>query len=246
MSETNELYRYSVITEKNPREILLLKGKGCAWRRCRFCDYHKDFSLDQEKNYELNHELLKLITGEYHCLEIINSGSFVDLDSNTIAEIRAICVEKSIHQVHFECHWLHKEDIAAFKKYFKDAGITVKIKIGVETFDYLFRESYLIKGIDVTEPAAIAAYCDEVCLLQGIPGQTVESMIEDIEIGLANFDRVCVNIMVENSTSIKPDPRVRDRFIKEVYPLYINNPRVDILISNTDFGVGGKKDDESK
>ena len=38
----NEMERYSVITEKNPREIVLLRGAGCAWRRCRFCDYHLD------------------------------------------------------------------------------------------------------------------------------------------------------------------------------------------------------------
>lgn len=36
--------RYSVITNKNPREIVLLRGSGCKWRRCAFCDYHLDFS----------------------------------------------------------------------------------------------------------------------------------------------------------------------------------------------------------
>ena len=34
--------RYAVIEEKNPREIVMLRGLGCTWRRCRFCDYHLD------------------------------------------------------------------------------------------------------------------------------------------------------------------------------------------------------------
>ena len=72
MSE-QELSRYSIINDKNPREILLLRGKGCAWRRCRFCDYHMDFLKDQEANYELNRSILSMVTGEFHCLEIINS-----------------------------------------------------------------------------------------------------------------------------------------------------------------------------
>ena len=32
--------RYSKITEKNPREIVMLVGNGCKWRKCRFCNYH--------------------------------------------------------------------------------------------------------------------------------------------------------------------------------------------------------------
>lgn len=234
-----ELERYSHITEKNPREILLLRGRGCAWRRCRFCDYHSDFSKDDDANYALNKQLLDLVTGEYGTLEIINSGSFVDLDDHTMEAIKNKCVEKQIKQLHFECHWAHKESIAALRESFASVGVCIKIKIGVETFDHLFRESYLVKGIDTDSPEEIAAYCDEVCLLQGIPGQTLESMRHDIETGLRYFERVCVNIMVENSKPIKPDPRVISTFVNELYPVYINHPRVDILLQNTDFGVGG-------
>lgn len=46
--------RYSVITEKNPREIVLLRGNGCKWKRCRFCDYHMDFSKNEQDNAILN------------------------------------------------------------------------------------------------------------------------------------------------------------------------------------------------
>ena len=44
--------------------------------------------------------------------------------------------------------------------------------------------------------------------------------------------------MVDNDMPIHPDPRVIKNFIENVYPLYINNNRVDILLNNTDFGVG--------
>ena len=45
--------------------------------------------------------------------------------------------------------------------------------------------------------------------------------------------------MVENTTPIHPDPQVIAEFCREIAPLYQDNPRVDILMENTDFGVGG-------
>ena len=73
----------------------------------------------------------------------------------------------------------------------------------------------------------------------GIPGQTVDHMEQDIQIGLAHFERICINIMQENRKPIKPDPKVIAAFAKELYPKYIENCRVDILMENTAFGVGG-------
>lgn len=232
--------RYSIISDKNPREIVLLRGSGCKWRRCRFCDYHLDFSKDEAANFDLNQEVLANVTGLYHKLEVINSGSICDLDSNTMAQIKEICRTKDIQQVHFECHWTDRSCIKTLREDFAVSGISLKFKIGVETFDALFRESYLVKGIDEANPAKIAEDFDECCLLFGIPGQTAESMSADIETGLAYFERVCVNIMVENSTAIKPDPGIIDIFAKTIMPEYLHNPRVDILMNNTDFGVGGK------
>ena len=231
--------RYAVIYEKNPREIVMLRGKGCSWRRCRFCDYHLDSSPDENANFALNQEQLLKVTGIHHKLEVINSGSFVDLDEPTLALIEEVCRKQQIHQVHFECHWRHRGAIGDFRKRFEAQGIELKIKTGVETFDALFRESYLDKGIDTDSPAEIASYFDEVCLLFGIPGQTAESMEQDIQTGLAHFERVCINIMQENLKPIKPDPRVIASFTKELYPKYIENSRVDILMENTAFGVGG-------
>ena len=237
-TDNSSLERYSIITEKNPREITLLRGNGCKWLKCRFCNYHLDRCLDEEQNFILNKEVLDKVSGIYAKLEVINSGSFVDLDAKTMNYIITKCVEKNISEIHFECHYMHKDKVADLRKLFAGNGIDVKIKIGVETFDSLFREAYLVKGIDTDSPVEIAKYFDEVCLLQGIRGQTSESMINDIETGLKYFERVCVNIMVDNGMPIRPDPRVIKNFIENVYPLYINNNRVDILLNNTDFGVG--------
>lgn len=230
--------RYSIITEKNPREIVLLRGSGCKWRRCSFCDYHLDFSLNEKDNYELNKAELDKVTGKYSKLEVINSGSFVDLDEYTIRLIRQICVDKMINELHFECHWMHRDSVDTIKKFFIEKGIQVKIKIGVESFDYEFREKVLVKGIDEETPQIISEKFDEVCLLMGITGQTKESMLYDIETGLKYFERVCINIMVENGTKIKPDTEVIRIFKENIYDLYAENERVDILMHNTDFGVG--------
>lgn len=235
--------RYSEIPTKNPREIVLLRGSGCKWRRCRFCNYHLDFSTDTAENYSLNKAVLDNVSGKYKTLEVINSGSFCDLDTSTMSYILKKCLAKGIKQLHFECHWLDRSAIADMRTYFEQNGITVKTKIGVETFDSLFRESYLVKGIDTDNPEDIAKYFNEVCLLQGIAGQTEESMLNDIETGLKYFDRVCINIMVENGMPVRPDNRVIDIFKSKIYPRYIQNPRVDILLDNTDFGVGGESNE---
>lgn len=234
-----DLIRYSEIKWKNPREIVLLRGSGCKWKRCRFCDYHQDFSLDEASNFELNREVLSRVTGKYKSLEVINSGSFCDLDQETAGYIRKICEEKGIEVLRFECHWIHRKLIPQWKAFFAEKGIQVKIKMGVETFDEAFREDVLCKGMRHASPEQIAAYADEVCLLFGIEGQTLESMKNDIETGLAFFERICVNVMNENSTSIHPDKEVIRMFMEQLYLQFRNHPRADILIENTEFGVGG-------
>jgi hypothetical protein len=245
-----EMIRYAVLTEKNPREIVLLRGMGCEWRRCRFCDYHLDGSSDREKNELLNRSVLKQVTGRFGSLEVINSGSFTNIDPGSMDGIEETCHEHQITTLRFECHWKSRAAIVAAKDYFRARHITLKIKMGVETFDQLFRECYLDKGIDTAEPADIARYADEVCLLSGLPGQTVESMEHDIATGLQFFERICVNLMTPNSSPVQPDPRVIDEFNRNILPRYRDNPRVDILQENTDFGVGvhitGDKDEISK
>lgn len=233
--------RYSIIEDKNPREIVMLVGNGCKWRKCRFCDYHLDSSSDEAFNFSINEPEILKIQGMYGKLEVINSGSFVDLDEKTMELIKNVCVQKNITEIHFECHWMHREDVSKLKETFGKLGIEVVAKIGIETFDYDYRENVLVKGLDERNPEKIAQYFDEINLLQGLPGQTAETMISDIEIGLKYFKRVCVNIMQENGMPVKPDEMVVDEFNKCVYPKYKDNERVDILLNNTDFGVGGNQ-----
>lgn len=234
--------RYSVITEKNPREILLLRGSGCKWRKCRFCDYHLDFSKDEAANYRLNESVLSKVTGKYGVLETINSGSFCDLDEKTIKCIMETCKSKKIHSLHIECHWRDRQTLQQIKQRFQKEGIRVTVKMGVETFDADFRDSVMCKGMEGASPQEIAEWADEVCLLFGITGQTLQTMERDIETGLQYFERVCVNIMNENSSKIQPDQKVIETFVRDIYPQYMGNDRVDILMENTDFGVGGKDD----
>lgn len=236
------MVRYNIIHEKNPREILLLRGMGCRWRRCAFCDYHLDCSPDEEENLTLNQTIMDEVTGIYHHLEVINSGSFPELGEDVLWKLVELCREKQIHTLHFECHYLYRNEIPAWREAFAKIGTTLKIKTGVETFDVDFRERILKKGIAEREPARIAESFDECCLLFGLEGQTAESMKKDIETGLTYFERVCVNIFVENQTRIKPDPQVIKTFVKEILPVYIENERVDILLNNTDFGVGGEEE----
>ena len=61
----------------------------------------------------------------------------------------------------------------------------------------------------------------------------------DVETGLTYFERICINIMVENTTEIHPDADVIRCFRETIYPKYKDDVRVDILMENTDFGVGG-------
>lgn len=109
------LTRYSVIQEKNPREIVLLRGRGCAWKRCKFCDYHLDASGDEQDNLSINRAALACVTGRFHRLEVINSGSFAELDASTVRLVERVCREKRIADLHIESHWLFRRTLPALR-----------------------------------------------------------------------------------------------------------------------------------
>ncbi len=228
--------RYSEITQKQKREIVLLRGYGCVYRKCTFCDYHLDSLKDGAKNFELNKSVLDKVTGKYGDLEVINSGSVFELDGDTLAYIKKVCREKGIKTIHFEAHYLYNDKIPALRKEFKEFGL--KMKLGLETFDYDLREGVYKKGIDERDPEVISKNFDEANFLFGLKGQSLQSMRRDIELGLEYFERICVNIMCRNTTAVLPDKEVISEFERHIYPVYRDNPRVDVLINNTDFGVG--------
>ncbi len=228
--------RYSKITEKRRREIVLLRGHGGAFPSCAFCDYHNDACSDDAANFALNKSVLDQVTGEFGEIEVINSGSVFELDDQSLDYLAEISKKRGISIIHFEAHDKFRSRIPALRQRFD--AFELKMKIGIESFDAPFREKVLTKGIASTDPAEICAGFQEGNLLFGIAGQTKESMEHDIQIGLKYLERICINIMTENTTAIKPDPLVINIFIEEIMPRYLDDERVDILLNNSDFGVG--------
>ncbi len=236
--------RHIFIPEKNSRELVMLQGRGCGWRKCRFCDYHLDYCADPNQAFALNKDVLSQITGKYNRLEIINSGSCVELDINTQNEIIKVCRDKGITNLHFEASWMYREELKSFRKKFTEAGFNVKMRIGVETFDYYYRESMLAKGIPNISPQEIREHFEECNILVGCPGQTVESMKKDIDIALKYFDRTCINVLVSNGMYVMADPSVVNLFIDKILSdkNIANDYRLDILLEGSewgDWGIGG-------
>lgn len=239
MSNPHPSERYSFIADKNPREIVLLRGSGCRWKRCRFCNYHLDFSHDQTANDTLNLDVLTHVQGKSGVLEVINSGSFSDLSQTTLNAIMECCVSHHIRQLHVECHWNDRAAIAPLRQKLSANNISLKVKGGIETFNGEFREHIFDKGIPVeTSPAELAKYFNECCLLFGVEGETLSQMQQDVDTGLAYFERICINIMIDNGTAVKRSEDVVKLFMTHIYPKVKDNPRVDVLLNNTDFGVG--------
>ena len=141
--------RYNVIREKNPREIVLLKGFPCIWGKCAFCDYTDDNSRDEDEMLALNSRILSRVTGEKGVLEVINSGSCFELPEGTREEIRRIARERGIRRLFFESHWLYRKRLEEMRAYM---GIPVTYKIGVETFNHEFRERVLNKHAGFKRP----------------------------------------------------------------------------------------------
>ena len=226
--------RYSEITNKNQREIVLLKGFPCIWGKCSFCDYIDDNSSEEEEINRLNLEILSKITGKYKVLEVINSGSCFELPKETLKKIKDIIIEKKIEKLFLESHWCYKNRLQEMRDYF---GIPIIFKIGVETFDNDFRNNYLNKNARFKSYEEVVTYFDSPCLLVGIKGQSKDMIDRDIEIALNNFNHATINVFVNNTTEIKRDDDLVKWFI-EKYKYLDNNPNIEILYNNTDFGVG--------
>lgn len=225
--------RYAVIHTRMPREFVLLQGTGCRWRKCTFCDYHEDVSADP---YLVNEPVLRQVTGQYGVLDVINSGSAMELDEQTLVLIQEVVKEKQIHTLWFEAHYMYRKKLADFARRF--APVQVKFRCGVETFDAELRERWK-KGVPASvKPEEIARYFQGVCLLCGTQGERREHVIEDIEIAKRHFEYFSVNVFCNNSTAEKQDQEFVRWFAKEVYPTLQDDERIEVLMENTDLGVG--------
>ena len=227
------MQRYSLIHTKLPREFVLLQGTGCRWRKCTFCDYHDDVSADP---YTVNRAVLEQVTGVYGVLDVINSGSALELDAQTIDLIRHVVHERGIHTLWFEAHYMYRHRLAQFATLFE--GVKVKFRCGIETFDPALRTQWNKGvGVDVT-PEDVARYFDGVCLLCCTEGETRERILADIDAARKYFEYFSINLFCNNSTPLRRDEELVAWFIEEVYPALCDVEGIEILVGNTDLGVG--------
>ena len=225
--------RYALIHTKMSREFVLLQGTGCRWKKCTFCDYHDDVS---EHPFKINEPVLRQETGQYGVLDVINSGSALELDEETIALIKEVVKEKQIHTLWFEAHYMYRKKLADFARQF--APVQVKFRCGLETFDVALRDTWK-KGIPSSvTPEDVAKYFQGVCLLCCTQGESKEHIMKDIEIAQTHFEYFSVNVFCNNSTSVKQDKELAQWFAEEVYPRIKDEECIEVLMENTDLGVG--------
>ena len=94
--------RYSKIETKDKREIVLLIGNGCKWKKCTFCNYYLDANSNEEEQYNINKKVLDQVTGKYGVLEAINSGSIFELNKRSLDELINTCLKKNIKKLIIE------------------------------------------------------------------------------------------------------------------------------------------------
>ena len=225
--------RYALIHTVMPREFVLLQGQGCKWKQCTFCDYHTDVSANP---YAVNSEVLTSVTGVYGVLDVINSGSAMELDEQTIEEIKRVVKEKNIHTLWFEAHYMYRHKLTKFAEQFE--GVEVKFRCGIESFDSALREQWK-KGVAAAVTVEdVAKYFQGVCLLCCTEGDSKERIIRDIALAEQYFEYASVNVFCENTTRVKRDENLKKWFVREVYPELIQSKKIEILMNNTDLGVG--------
>ncbi|CEK33410.1 radical SAM superfamily protein,conserved hypothetical protein [[Clostridium] sordellii] len=226
--------RYNEIKNKNQREIVLLKGFPCIWGKCSFCDYTLDNDVNEEEMNKLNFEVLENVTGKYKVLEVINSGSCFELPKKTLDKIKDVIKKQGIQKLFLESHWCYRNRLDEMREFF---GIEIIFKIGVESFDYNFRNNFLNKNAKFKTVEELKSYFDSPCMMVGIKGQTKEMIDKDIEIVLNNFKHATINVFIDNTSKIKRDNDLV-RWFKEKYAFLDENDYIEVLYNNTDFGVG--------
>ena len=226
--------RYSEITSKNAREIVLLRAFPCVWGKCSFCDYILDNGICEEELIYTNEEVLTKITGKHGVLEVINSGSCFELPKATLERIKEIIIKKNIKKLFLESHWCYKNRLQEMRDFFE---IPIIFKTGVETFDEAFRNNVLCKNVNFKDYVEFKKYFDSPCIMVGIEGQTKEMIAKDMAIVEQNFEHATINVYVNNTSPIKRDEVLVQWFI-EHYKYLDENPKFEVLYHNTDFGVG--------
>jgi hypothetical protein len=84
----------------------------------------------------------------------------------------------------------------------------------------------------------VGKYFQGVCLLCCTQGESKEHIMKDIEIAQTHFEYFSVNVFCNNSTSVKQDKELAQWFAREVYPKIKDEEGIEVLMENTDLGVG--------
>lgn len=230
------MIRYGIVNGFYDREIILLVSRPCFWSKCSFCDYIEDNSVDKEYMINTNRKILKDVKGIYDTLEVINSGSVFEIPIESLEDIKNICYEKNIKRLIFEAHYAYKNVLYRIREFFSD--FEVLFKTGIETFDEDFRENVLKKNVKFKNLDEVEKFFDAPCILVGVKGQSKDKITNDIEICKNHFKWATINIFVNNTTDIKRDEGLVKWFMDNYYDELKNNNRFEVLVENTDFGVG--------
>lgn len=231
----NYLSRYSKITDKNPREIILLKSLPCIYGKCSFCNYILDNSTDTNEIYLTNIEVISQITGEFGVLEVINSASVFELPETTLSVIRKKVVDKQIKILYFEAFHGYINRLQDIRDYF--AGCDVRFRIGLETFDDEFRNRIYNKPFRIDNIDELSKEFYSCLLLICVKGQTRRQILNDIEMSGKYFRETIINVFIENTTDVKRDGDLVSWFLNDVYPHIKEKKYIEILLDNKDFGV---------
>lgn len=229
------LVRYARYRGKHPREVVLLKGLPCVWSRCSFCDYIDDNTTDRGLIRRVAEAELAKVTGEFGRLQVINSGSIQELPDDVQGMVRDVMRDRGITEFWTESYWAYRRDYEATRRFF---GVPTHLFLGVETFDDNLRNVVLNKSMHWKSPEEVAAATDSICLLIGFRGQTKDIIRRDIDLMLTRFRYGIVNLFTENRLSAGlMDPDIKAWF-REEFAALDNEPNVNVLWHNTDFGVG--------
>ncbi|MEE1289310.1 MAG: hypothetical protein UHK44_12050, partial [Bacteroidaceae bacterium] len=152
--------------------------------------------------------------------------------------IRQVAIGKGIHTLWFEVHYMYRHRLAAFARQFHP--LTVKFRCGVETFSPTLRANWH-KGIPPhVTPEDIARHFQGLCLLccTDTPGDTRERLLRDIDLAERHFEYYSVNVFCPNTTALRRNDDMLRWFLAEVYPTLQKSSKAEVLIDNTDLGVG--------
>ena len=119
-----------------------------------------------------------------------------------------------------------------------NSQLLIKFRCGVETFDGALRKRWNKGMPEAVTAEDVAKYFQGVCLLCCTEGETRERIVHDIELARRHFEYFSVNVFCNNTTNIKRDSELVEWFVREVYPTIKEDPRIEVLIDNTDLGVG--------